>query len=257
MIDLQNVRKVFQTSQGEFQAVHPTSLFVEEGDVFGIIGFSGAGKSTLLRLVNLIERPTSGTVIVNGQDLTRLPERQLREARQKISMIFQHFHLLANRTVAENVEFPLLIADVPKAQRRQRVLECLQIVGLAEKRDHYPAQLSGGQKQRVAIARALANQPKVLLCDEPTSALDPQTTKSILSFLRQINQRFGVTILLVTHEMNVVREICHKVAVMEQGRLVEIFDLRDRAFRPRTEIARLLFELPVSEERKAKVTPFV
>ncbi|WP_126424861.1 methionine ABC transporter ATP-binding protein [Brevibacillus marinus] len=257
MIDLQHVSKVFQTPKGEFHAVHPTSLFVEEGDIFGIIGFSGAGKSTLLRLVNLVERPTSGNVIVNGQDLTRLPARQLREARREISMIFQHFHLLANRTVAENVEFPLLIAGVPKAKRRERVLECLQIVGLEEKLDNYPAQLSGGQKQRVAIARALANRPKVLLCDEPTSALDPQTTKGILSFLKQINHRFGVTILIVTHEMNVVRAICNKVAVMEQGRLVEKFHLQDRAFQPRTEIARLLFELPAAEESEAKVTTFV
>ncbi|MDI3257092.1 MAG: ATP-binding cassette domain-containing protein [Kyrpidia sp.] len=249
MIVLQEVSKVFKTPRGAFQAVHPTSLFVDEGDIYGIIGFSGAGKSTLLRLVNLIERPTSGTVIVNGQNLTSLSSGELREARRKIGMIFQHFHLIANRTVAENVEFPLAIAGVPKAKRRERVRECLRIVGLEDKLDSYPSQLSGGQKQRVAIARALANHPKVLLCDEPTSALDPQTTRSILEFLKEINRRFGVTILLVTHEMNVVREICNKVAVMEQGRLVEKFNLREGSIRPTTEIARLLFELPAAEEK--------
>jgi D-methionine transport system ATP-binding protein len=249
MIKLQNVSKSYADSNGTFQAVKPVSLHVEEGDIYGIIGFSGAGKSTLLRLVNLLEKPDEGSVIVNGEELTNLSGKELRRARQSIAMIFQHFNLLNNRTVAENVAFPLEIAGIGKEERAKRVQECLDIVGLMEKADSYPAKLSGGQKQRVAIARALASRPKVLLCDEPTSALDPQTTRTILEFLKEINQRFGVTILLVTHEMNVVKEICNKVAVMENGQLVEKLSLTERDIRPKSEIAKLLFAEETRGER--------
>jgi D-methionine transport system ATP-binding protein len=249
MIKLQNVSKSYSDSNRTFQAVEPVSLHVEEGDIYGIIGFSGAGKSTLLRLVNLLEKPDEGSVIVNGEELTNLSGKELRRARQSIAMIFQHFNLLNNRTVAENVAFPLEIAGIGKEERAKRVRECLDIVGLTEKADSYPAKLSGGQKQRVAIARALASRPKVLLCDEPTSALDPQTTRTILEFLKEINQRFGVTILLVTHEMNVVKEICNKVAVMENGQLVEKLSLTERDIRPKSEIAKLLFAEETYRER--------
>ncbi|ERI10262.1 methionine ABC transporter ATP-binding protein [Aneurinibacillus aneurinilyticus] len=249
MIKVQNVSKNYKTPSGTFQAVSPASLHVEEGDVYGIIGFSGAGKSTLLRLVNLLEKPDAGEVYVGGQELTGLSKKELRRARQSIGMIFQHFNLLNNRTVSENVAFPLEVASITKEERVQRVRECLEIVGLTEKADSYPSKLSGGQKQRVAIARALANRPKVLLCDEPTSALDPQTTRTILAFLKEINVQLGVTILLVTHEMNVVKEICNKVAVMENGHLVEKISLSDREIKPKTDIAKLLFEEEISEKR--------
>ncbi|MFT9848221.1 methionine ABC transporter ATP-binding protein [Aneurinibacillus sp. REN35] len=249
MIKLQNVAKNYKTATGIFQAVAPTSLHVEEGDVYGIIGFSGAGKSTLLRLVNLLENPDEGIVYVDGQELTNLSKKELRKARQSIGMIFQHFNLLNNRTVEENVAFPLEVAGISKDEKTKRVEECLEIVGLTEKAESYPSKLSGGQKQRVAIARALASRPKVLLCDEPTSALDPQTTRTILAFLKEINQQLGVTILLVTHEMNVVKEICNKVAVMENGHVVEKLSLSENEIKPKTEIAKLLFQEDFSEKR--------
>lgn len=251
MIDLHEVSKVYRSPEGEVLAVHPTTLHIDEGEIYGIIGFSGAGKSTLLRLVNRIEEPSGGSVIVNGRELTGLKGKALREARRSIGMIFQHFHLISNRTVAENVAFPLEIARVAKADRQRRVEECLEVVGLAEKKDFYPAQLSGGQKQRVAIARALAGRPKVLLCDEPTSALDPHTTKEVLKYLKEMNQRFGMTILIVTHEMNVVKGICNKVAVMEKGHLVESFSLNGEIAKPQTAIARLLFAGPSDEWKEA------
>ncbi|MMZ54068.1 Methionine import ATP-binding protein MetN [compost metagenome] len=199
--------------------------------------------------MNLLEKPDEGEVYVDGRELTGLSKKELRKARQSIGMIFQHFNLLNNRTVSENVAFPLEVAGIAKEERSQRVQECLDIVGLMEKADSYPSKLSGGQKQRVAIARALANRPKVLLCDEPTSALDPQTTRTILAFLKEINVQLGVTILLVTHEMNVVKEICNKVAVMENGHLVEKISLSDREAKPKTDIAKLLFEEEISEKR--------
>jgi len=209
-------RLLYQTANGPFQAVAPVHLSVEKGAIFGIIGSSGAGKSTLLRMINLLDRPASGKVFVDGQDLTSLSPKELRLARRSIGMIFQQFHLFNNRTAAENVEFALEISKLSKMERRKRVKELLHLVGLEDKASVYPSQLSGGQKQRIAIARALANRPKVLLCDEPTSALDPQTTRSVLSLLRKINQAYQVTILLVTHEIEVVREICDKVAVLKK-----------------------------------------
>jgi D-methionine transport system ATP-binding protein len=235
MITLSHVSKTFSTPQGSLRAVEDVSLHVAAGDVLGIVGFSGAGKSTLLRTINLLERPDpGGRVVVAGQHLAGLKPAELNAARRGIGMIFQNFNLLANRTVFDNVSLPLEIAAYPAARRRERILECLDIVGLAEKSETYPAKLSGGQKQRVAIARALANAPHVLLCDEPTSSLDPQTTDTILSVLRQINARFGTTIVVVTHEMHVVRSICNIVGVMEQGRLVEFFAMNKPDFQPQS-----------------------
>jgi D-methionine transport system ATP-binding protein len=243
MIQLKNVSKTFHTPEGILHAVSAASLHVSKGDIYGIVGFSGAGKSTLLRMINLLERPDpGGEVLVDGQNLTALNRRELNLARRSIGMIFQHFNLLANRTVFENVSLPLEIAGVPRAQRRARILECLDIVGLANKEKTYPAKLSGGQKQRVAIARALTTSPKILLCDEPTSSLDPQTTSSILGFLKNVNENFGTTIVIVTHEMHVVSSICHSVAVMENGLIAERFSLSDASYRPQSNIARLLLQ---------------
>ncbi|MGG4344088.1 methionine ABC transporter ATP-binding protein [Paenibacillus lautus] len=219
MISLQEVSKSFGSGSDRYQAIDAVSLHIEEGSIHGIIGTSGAGKSTLLRIMNVLERPDSGRVVVNGQELTSLGGRELREARRSIGMIFQLFQLVSNRTVWGNVSMPLELAKVPKAQRANRVQEVLRFVGLEDKAKSYPAQLSGGQKQRVAIARALANSPTVLLCDEPTSSLDPQTTADILEVLRHINQTLGVTIVIVSHEMDVVNGICDQVSVMENGRL--------------------------------------
>ncbi|TYP73895.1 D-methionine transport system ATP-binding protein [Paenibacillus methanolicus] len=207
-------------------------LTVRKGEIFGIIGHSGAGKSTLLRCVNLLERPTSGSVKVAGVELTKLSDRQLQQERRKIGMIFQHFNLLSMATVRENIAFPLKLAKLSKAEVANRVNELLQLVGLEQHGDKYPAQLSGGQKQRVGIARALANNPDVLLCDEATSALDPQTTSAILALLLDINQKLGITILLITHEMQVIRSICDRVAVIDGGTIVEIGDVIDVFLKP-------------------------
>ena len=225
MIDIQNVTKVYKTKSGQLTAVDQVSLSINKGDIFGIIGYSGAGKSTMIRLLNGLEKPTSGSVVVNGQDISKASGNQLREARQKISMIFQHFNLLWSRTVEENISFPLEIAGVPKEQRAKRVEELIELVGLKGRGKAYPSQLSGGQKQRVGIARALANNPEVLLCDEATSALDPETTDSILELLLDINKKIGLTIVLITHEMHVIRKICNRVAVMEAGKVVEQGDV--------------------------------
>jgi D-methionine transport system ATP-binding protein len=243
MITLDDVSKTFLTPEGELRAVSSVSLKIEEGDIYGIIGFSGAGKSTLLRTINLLEKPDPGsTVTVNGQDLTKLSKADLNRVRQSIGMVFQHFNLLNNRTAAANIAFPLEIAGKNLVERRRRVEQCLEIVGLVDKANTYPAKLSGGQKQRVAIARALANEPKVLLCDEPTSSVDPQMTSTLLAFLKQINRRFGITIVLVTHEVAAVNAICNKVAVMENGRIVEKFALDDKMFVPESNLAKFLFQ---------------
>ena len=230
LIRLERLCKSFTLADGNrFDAVREVSLDVRRGDAIGLIGRSGAGKSTLLRMMNLLERPDSGRVFVAGQELTALGKRELRTARQKIGMIFQQFNLLQNATVFDNVAFPLRIHGVHDRERiRQRVHECIEVVDLADRLDHYPAQLSGGQKQRVAIARALAPSPSVLLCDEPTSALDAETTRSVLATLKEINRRLGVTIVIVTHELSVVRALCRQVAVIEQGLLVETLDLEGR-----------------------------
>lgn len=221
MITLEHVSKTFMTKSGYVHAVRDVSLQIDEGEIYGIIGFSGAGKSTLVRCINLLERPEAGNVTVDGRELLKLDASQLRESRKKIGMIFQHFNLMRLRTVAQNVAFPLKKSGLSKEEIARKVKELLELVDLSEKANVYPSQLSGGQKQRVAIARALANDPKVLLCDEATSALDPQTTHSILKLIKDINQKLNLTVVLITHEMGVVKEICDRVAVMEDGRIVE------------------------------------
>ena len=221
MIRVENVSKTYTGKQGTVEAVKDVSLEIGTGEIFGIIGFSGAGKSTLIRLLNGLETVTSGHIYISGKDITTLKRKELLKERQKIAMIFQHFNLLWSRTVEDNIAFSLEIAGVPKAKRKAKVAELIDLVGLTGREKSYPSQLSGGQKQRVGIARALANDPEVLLCDEATSALDPKTTKDILKLLVEINKRLGLTIVLITHEMHVVRQICHRVAVMEEGRVVE------------------------------------
>lgn len=225
MIVLNQIKKIFNTNSGRVTAVDSVNLSIQKGEIFGIIGYSGAGKSTLIRMLNLLERPTEGTVTIDGKDLTQISSKELRLARQQIGMVFQHFNLLWSRTVFENIAFSLEIAGVNKDEIKPRVLELIQLVGLSGKEDNYPSQLSGGQKQRVGIARALANNPKVLLCDEATSALDPQTTDEILDLLVQINKKYNLTIVLITHEMHVIQKICHHVAIMESGRIVEQGDV--------------------------------
>lgn len=238
MIVLSNVCKTFDSAQGRVVAVDDVNLAVEAGQIYGIIGYSGAGKSTLIRLLNGLETPTSGSIQVDGFDIARAKGDQLRQARLKISMVFQHFNLLWSRTVSQNIAFSMQIAGVPKAQIKQRVAELIALVGLQGREDAYPSQLSGGQKQRVGIARALANNPGVLLCDEATSALDPQTTDSILELLLDINRKLNLTIVLITHEMHVVRKICHRVAVMENGRIVEEGPVIDVFTQPQQPITR-------------------
>ena len=240
MIEVRNLCKTFVTSEAKVEALHDISLSIQAGDIYGIIGMSGAGKSTLVRCLNFLERPTSGTVEIEGSDLGMLSEAGLREKRREIAMIFQHFNLLMQRTVLDNVCFPLEIAGVSKREARQKAAELLKIVDLEEKAKAYPSQLSGGQKQRVAIARALAMEPKILLCDEATSALDPTTTKSILALLKDINERFGITMVIITHEMAVVQEICTHVAIIDQGALAETGRVEEVFSHPKTEAARKL-----------------
>ncbi len=221
MIEFIATTKEFQVGQSTVKALNHINLTVQKGDIFGVIGFSGAGKSTLLRTVNLLEEPTSGQVLVNGINLTTLSKKQLREEKKKIGMIFQHFNLLNSKTVFENVAMPLVLSSAKKSIIETQVREVLTFVGLEDKANRYIDELSGGQKQRVGIARALVTKPKILLCDEATSALDPQTTKSILELLKRVNVEFGITILMITHEMEVIRDICNRVAVMENGDIIE------------------------------------
>ena len=242
MIELKDLTKEFKTSKAEVFAVRDVNLTIQNGEVFGIIGFSGAGKSTLVRCINLLERPTSGSVIINGTDLTRLSTKQLREARKKIGMIFQQFNLLSQRTVEANIRYPLEIAGVKREAADARVKELLELVDLTDKAKAYPSQLSGGQKQRVAIARALAPEPEIILCDEATSALDPITTSSILDLLKSLNQKLGVTIVVITHEMRVVEQICDRVAVMSAGEIKEEGTVRDVFLNPQSETAKRLIE---------------
>lgn len=240
MIQVENLCKRFNTKGGTVEAAKNISFSIEKGEIFGIIGLSGAGKSTLVRCLNLLERPTSGTVRVNGKNLTELSEKELRKERQKIGMIFQHFNLLMQRTALDNVCFPMEIAGIKKAEARKKALEYLRIVGLEEKALSYPSQLSGGQKQRVAIARVLASDPQILLCDEATSALDPQTTKAILELIKEINRDYGITVVVITHEMSVVQEICDKVAVLERGALVETGTVEELFRNPKADEAKKL-----------------
>ena len=248
MIELKHISKIFPTADGEFQALTDVSLTIPTGDIFGIVGMSGAGKSTLVRCINLLERPTTGQVLIDGLldesgkavDLCTLSPAQLRKARRGISMIFQQFNLLMQRTCLDNICFPMEIAGVSKAQARQRARELLDTVGLPDKADAYPSQLSGGQKQRIAIARALASDPKILLCDEATSALDPTTTRSILRLIQDINRRLGITVVVITHEMAVVEEICTHVAILEHGHMVETGSVAEVFSNPKTEAGRRL-----------------
>ncbi len=221
MIELKNVSKTFDSGTGEVDALRNVSLTIQDGDIYGIIGMSGAGKSTLVRCINLLERPTDGEVIVNGEHLDTMSPARLRAARRDITMIFQHFNLLMQRTCLKNICFPMEISGVKKADAEKKARELLELVGLPDKADAYPSQLSGGQKQRIAIARALATNPKVLLCDEATSALDPKTTRQILELIKDINAKLGITVVIITHQMSVVKEVCHHVAILDEGCVAE------------------------------------
>lgn len=238
MIILENVKKIYRSKHGDVTAVDDANLQIEKGEIFGVIGYSGAGKRSLIRLFNQLEKPTSGKITIGARVISAITGKELREARQEIGMIFQHFNLLWSRTVRENIAFPLEIAGVTKEKRDQRVDELIRLVGLEGRGNAYPSQLSGGQKQRVGIARALANNPKVLLCDEATSALDPETTDQILDLLLDINRRLGLTIVLITHEMHVIQKICNRVAVMEKGKIVESGSVLDVFRNPQQDITK-------------------
>lgn len=240
-VELKNLTKIFASKDDQLTALKNINLTVEQGDIYGIIGMSGAGKSTLIRCINFLEQPTEGTVLIDGSDLSELDEKGLRAIRKNIAMIFQNFNLLMQRSVLDNVCFPMEITGVKKKDARKRAIELLETVGLKGKAKAYPAQLSGGQKQRTAIARALACDPKILLCDEATSALDPTTTQSLLELLKDINHKLGITIILITHEMSVIRQICSHVAVIEEGSLAEQGEVEAVFGNPQTEIARQLF----------------
>lgn len=242
ILSLREIEKVYGKKEKAVQALRGVSLDVYPGEIFGIIGPSGAGKSTLIRCINLLESPQVGRVLIDGVDVTDYRGRRLREVRRNIGMVFQHFNLLTNRTAAGNVSFPMEIVGTAKAERNERVKELLSFVGLEHKSDRYPSELSGGEKQRVGIARALATQPRILLCDEATSALDPETTVSILNLLRSINQRLGLTIVMVTHQMHVVRSICHRVAVLDQGKVVEVGSVTDLFSNPQAVATRRLVQ---------------
>lgn len=246
MIQIQNLTKTYMTKRGAVTGVDNVTMDIEKGEIFGIVGYSGAGKSSLIRCINLLERPTSGTIIVDGKDLTALKGGELRKARLKIGMIFQHFYLISQKTVYDNIAFALRAAGMNAKDIDVRVSELLEMVGLAEKRNVYPAQLSGGQKQRVGIARALANNPDVLLCDEATSALDPNTTLSILRLLKDINRKLNITIVLITHEMNVVKEICDRMAIMQGGAVLEEGQVYDIFADPQQELTKEFISSVVS-----------
>ena len=240
MIELKNISKVFPTAGGELHALTDVNLTIHDGEVYGIVGMSGAGKSTLVRCINLLERPTSGQVVIDGADLCAMNQKELIAQRRSISMIFQQFNLLMQRTCLKNICFPMEIAGVKKADAEKRARELLEVVGLPDKADAYPAQLSGGQKQRIAIARALACQPRILMCDEATSALDPKTTRDILRLVKDINQRLGITVVVITHEMAVVEEICTHVAILDHGRVMETGTVEDVFSNPQSEAGRRL-----------------
>ena len=252
LIELRHITKEFGTGESRLCALKDVSLTIEDGEIFGIIGLSGAGKSTLVRCINLLERPTSGKVVVDGQDLTRLNRKELLLVRRSIGMIFQSFNLLAQRTVLQNICFPMELAGVKKDAARKRAAELLEIVELPDKANAYPVQLSGGQRQRVAIARALASDPKVLLCDEATSALDPKTTQSILQLLKELNRKLGVTVVIITHEMRVVEQICSRVAILDNGVIQETGLVSDVFSNPQSEAGR---RLVLPEGEKIRVLP--
>ena len=240
MIEIKHLTKTFSTASGEVEALKDINLTIQDGDIFGIIGMSGAGKSTLVRCINMLERPTSGQVIINGEDLGAMTDAELRAARRNITMIFQHFNLLQQRNCLKNVCFPMELAGVKSADAKKRAMELLELVGLPDKAHAYPSQLSGGQQQRVAIARALATDPQVLLCDEATSALDPKTTHSILELIRDINQKLGITVVIITHQMSVVEEICSHVAILDEGEVAEVGAVGTVFSSPKSKAARRL-----------------
>ncbi len=240
IIELVGLGKTFRSKNSTVKALEDINLTIYEGEIFGIIGLSGAGKSTLVRCINYLEKPTAGTVIFDGTDLSLIKDKELLKKRQSMGMIFQQFNLLMQRTALQNICFPLEIAGIPRAEAKKRATRLLEVVGLTEKAKAYPAQLSGGQKQRIAIARALATNPKVLLCDEATSALDPTTTRSILSLLKEINQKLGITVIVITHEMSVIEEICNRVAIIDQSHIAEVGEVEDIFIRPKSRIAKQL-----------------
>lgn len=248
MIDISNVSKIFKTKTQNITAVDNVGLNIKEGEIFGVIGYSGAGKSTLIRLLNGLEQPTDGTVTVTGDEISRMTIKELRKKRQKVSMIFQHFNLLWSRTVAENISFPLEIAGVPKKERQTRVAELIRLVGLDGRENNYPSELSGGQKQRVGIARALSNEPEVLLCDEATSALDPETTDEVLDLLVDITKKMNLTIVLITHEMHVIRKICDRAAVMEDGKVVEVGPVIELFQNPQSNVTKRFVKDDISDD---------
>lgn len=245
MIELKHINKSYD---GHITALDDINLTIQDGEIFGIIGQSGAGKSTLIRCINMLEPPTSGEVLINGKDMTKLSQKELREERKHIGMIFQHFNLLSSRTVYENVAFPLELSKVPKAEQEKRICSILELVGLTEYRNKYPAQLSGGQKQRVGIARAIVSDPSVLLSDEATSALDPETVKSILQLLKDINKKLGITIIMITHQMEVIKQIADRVAVIENGRIIEESSVVDLFTAPKTETSRKFIGSVISND---------
>ncbi|EUJ44312.1 methionine ABC transporter ATP-binding protein [Listeria riparia] len=253
MIEFKDVTKTFKSGGKEITALDGVSLTIEKGDIFGVVGLSGAGKSTLIRTVNLLERPTTGSVTIAGTDLASLSSKDLRAERKKIGMIFQHFNLLNSKTVFDNIAVPLALIHTNRKEREKRVMELLAFVGLADKAKNYPDQLSGGQKQRIGIARALATNPDVLLCDEATSALDPETTGAILELLKKINKEYNITILLITHEMSVIREICNRVAVMEGGKVIEEGNVFDIFSNPKSQTARNFVKTVINDDIPASV----
>ena len=253
MIELKQIHVTFDHEGRTIKAVEDVSLKIEAGEIYGIVGYSGAGKSTLVRTINLLQRPSQGQVIVNQQSLLDLSSRQLRQARKKIGMIFQHFNLMESRTIADNVAFPLEGSKLTNKQKAEKVASLLALVGLEDKMAAYPSQLSGGQKQRVAIARALANDPDILLCDEATSALDPKTTQSILDLLRELNQTLGLTIVMITHEMAVVKDLCHRVAVIEEGRILEEGSIVDIFTQPKNQLTKEFIDTATHFDREIKV----
>ncbi|MFC7394331.1 methionine ABC transporter ATP-binding protein [Scopulibacillus cellulosilyticus] len=257
MIKLNNIKKSYHSKKGAVEALSGIDLDIKQGEIFGIIGYSGAGKSTLIRLINMLETPTAGSLIVDGKEMSSLSKNKLREARKDIGMIFQHFNLLWSRTVKGNISFPLEVAGVKKAERKKRVQELIKIVGLEGRENAYPSQLSGGQKQRVGIARALANNPKVLLCDEATSALDPKTTNAILDLLVDINKKLGLTIVMITHEMHVVKKICHKVAVLDKGQIVEEGNVLDVFQQPKMAITKEFVKQVTQNDEAEEAVDFV